>query len=1022
MTVTPTPEQMEIIEYPALPLRVAASAGTGKTTTLAMRIARLIEAESVEPHEVLGITFTNKAAHELSERIATLATVELDPANDVEVHTYHGFAAHLLSEFGALVGAEHDAKVITPTFSRQLLFDAIAAGEYQTVDVTWRGIVALPLKLAADLGDNLAVPNDLVDLAPNDPDEVWAQRLELVTILQRYERDKRRLGVLDYADLIRLATELVTTHTDVARRVRSRYRMVLLDEYQDTNPAQRHMLQEIFGRGFPITAVGDPDQTIYEWRGASLQNFAQFPGHFPNADGSPSHTHTLTLNRRSDRRILELANAIRRNIEDDPQRDLRSLPEAEPGFIGTHWARTAREEAEFVAETMHRLHDAGIAWKDMAVLFRKNKDMVLVHQALEEHGIPTEVASLGGLLTIPEVADVHAWLRILEDPADGPALMRILLGSRYRLGLADIRPLTEWARAADGSDDELALPRRSLVEAIDAIDPGTEERVASSFSHFRRTYRRLLQDAQGVSLVELVRKILQMTGAWQEVEAMPDATRLSARLNLYRFLDLAEEWSPLEGRSSLPAFLDHLAMMEEEQAEELDTARLSGEDAVVLLTVHRAKGLEWPVVFLPAVFHNNFPSQVRLYEDPHTKAQFLPYALRLDRESLPPLDALPDYEDRKALLRQRSDLQEWRIAYVAVTRAQHRLYVSGAFWYGSPAPRTRPVRPSALFQLASDHGEDLGTADDPGERPLTLRYESETGPGPDPVFPEGWDAALRRAAVDPQWPSQRAAELGVSGSYDAAMTELQQMLFRLPEPPAPPSDDRRVTTSVTGLVTYATCPRRFYWSEVDRLPRRPSKAAQRGIDVHRRIELHNRGTISFEDLEPDTYDLAPSGDAAAAADPFGTFLTSRFASMAPILIEAPFDLYLGEAVVRGRIDAVYEPAPGSWEIVDFKSGRASGNEAHRVQLQAYAVAAKEVPFTTSPPDTIRVLFAYLGGGLKEVGETVDDAWLEAAGRRLGSLVDGIAAERWDPAPSDACGRCDFQRFCEPGRAFLEEWS
>jgi len=593
--------------------------------------------------------------------------------------------------------------------------------------------------------------------------------------------------------------------------------------------------------------------------------------------------------------------------------------------------------------------------------------------------------------------------------------MRILLGSSYRLGFSDILPLTSWARSTIDDHDVL---KPSLLEAIDSLDEIAGQRPAArgALAAFRSLYRRLLQDAQGASLVELARRILQETGSWQEIEAMPDQTRLSVRLNLHRFLDLAEEWSPLEGRPSLPAFLDYLDVMADGNNEELTPARLSGQDAVALLTVHRAKGLEWPIVFIPAAYHNNFPSAVRSYEDPFEKAHVLPYSLRLDRDSLPPLSQAMDKVDRQALLKERSSRQEWRTAYVAATRAKERLYLSGAHWYGTPEPRKGAVAPSELFELARQHSEDLGT-DEVGERPETLKY-SRVGEGvPDPVFPEGWDVAMRGMLEDPGWAERRSRELGVEEAYHDRVEHYQDKLFRIPDAPPLPEPDP-LFTSVTGLVTYATCPQRYYWSEVDRLPRRPSSAARRGVEIHRRIELHNRGEVPLDDFSEDAYDIGPPETERAGIRPFEAFLESRFANTKPLLIETPFDLRIGSSTVRGRIDAIYAPDPAHWEIVDFKSGQPSKLPAVGVQLEAYALAATEVPFTATRPEIIDVTFAYLGGGLETVSERADQQWIDGARDHLTGLIKSIEDEVWEAAPSPACRHCDFSRFCEAGTRWL----
>lgn len=1022
----PSAEQQAVLDHPNAPLRIAAGAGTGKTTTLAHRIGALIS-QGFEPEELLGVTFTNKAADELAERIRDILGDTIDPGREVNVHTYHGFASQILQEYGPLVGVERRTGIITPTFSRQLFHDSLAGGTYTQLDLTYLGVVDRPARLASDLGDNLRTVEELAALAPETPDPLWVARMEVLGIVARYEAEKARLGVVDYSDLIAKAHEIVTRYPEVATRIRQRYRAVFLDEYQDTNPAQRELLRAVFGDGFPVTAVGDADQTIYEWRGASLDNFASFPSHFLDESGQPAATLPLTINRRSGHHILAVANAIRAQIGDEEGRPLQALPSAEPGYVATKWMGTAMDEAAFLAEEMRRLHDEGTAWSDMAVLFRKNKDIEVVRATLEDFAIPVEVANLGGLLAIPEVSDLHAWLRILNDPENAPATLRVLMGSRYRLGLADVKPLSDWARPARDERGDPAVPGRSLVEAIDRLDaiPAVatlSDQAREALDDFQRTYRRLLSDAQGVNLVELVRRILSATGAWQEVEAMEPSGRLSARLNLYRFLDLAEQWSPLEGRPSLPAFLAYLSLMQDDQTEELDTARLSGENAVALLTVHRAKGLEWDVVFIPAIYQGNFPASSRAHDDPFKHPQMLPYELRLDHHTLPPIHAEMTDKERTALLKERHDRQEWRIAYVAATRARRRLYLTGASWFGHPEPRKTVAKPSPLFDLAEQQplSQDLGH-DDPPERPDTLRLEPTTG-APDPTFGDlGWDGALRAALDASDWPAHKATELGTRRAYDGLVEEYQDMLFTLPPPQAGAGEDLPLTTSVTGLVTYASCPKRFYWTEVDRLPRRPSGAAQRGVEVHRRIELHNRGNIPIDEALNDLYDLT-GADASlghGGPGPYEVFAGSRFANEQPLHTEAPFDLRLGEAGIRGRVDAIYGTGHG-WEIVDFKSGRPNSNPSNRTQLQAYALAARHGAFG-APQTELVVTFAYLGGGnLTEISESVDAAWMDEAETDLVTLIESIASDAYDPRPSAACKSCDFARFCEAGTAWLSQ--
>jgi DNA helicase II / ATP-dependent DNA helicase PcrA len=1014
-TVIPTAEQSEVVAFPLRPLRVSAGAGTGKTTTMAMRLAALIEREQIDPEAALGITFTNKAAEELTDRLRRHLPDLAKLGREVEVTTYHGFAHGILGEFGPIVGFERDAQLITPGYQRELLTEALAGGLYQHLDVRLprRRVDDLVL-LAGRLGDHLRKPSELIDAQPASPDAVWAQRAEMAQVLDRYAAIKRRYNAVDFSDLITLAYEVVGD-AGVAGRIRERYRVVLLDEYQDTNPAQRELLLRIFGNAFPVTAVGDPDQTIYEWRGASLWNFAGFPDHFTNQDHTPSASLTLSINRRCDRRIIDVANRVKKEIgADGGIAALQAAPDAGDGHVEVSWFHSAVDEARWLAGEVRRLHDEeSIAWRDMGILFRKNRQIHLVREALQDEDVPVEVAALGGLLQVPEVVDLHAWLRLIGRPDDAPSLVRILLGARFRLGLGDLAPLADWVRRQrhDHAEEDEAAPGWAMLEAVDQleqIDSLTVE-AQQRLTDFRDLYRHLLAEAQAVTLVELCRRILEGTGAWAEVEALDGAARLTARLNLYRFLDLAEEWSPLEGRPSLDAFLDYLDLLEEDAgSEELDTARLSNEDAVSMLTVHRAKGLEWNTVFVPAVAAGTFPSYPHGgLEDPTRYPKVLPFELRMDQSQ--------DGHATKTMLEARHRSQEWRTAYVAVTRAKHRLYVTGAFWYSTGQAK----RPSTLFDSIRNaprtyvHHEETSE----GSPPALLRIEDAIG-APDPHFPDGWHGALRATIDDPDWPASAADDQ--ADVFDDHRRQLRLVLDGLPDPPDVAAD-LPLTTSVTGLVTYATCPKRYFWTAVDPLPRRPSPAARKGVEVHRRIELHSLGVVPLEDVDLDRFDL-PMDEAkpsTGGVDPFETYRSSRFATTQPRFVEVPFDLRIDHgARVNGRIDAIYESEPGCWEIVDFKTGRPSQHSSALVQLEAYALAVDEVRFAPFKPDQIQVTFAYLGGGLTEVSESVDSSWLAAARDHLGNLTGMIRREDWEPSPSTACHSCDFRRFCPAGREWI----
>lgn len=1011
MKITPSPEQQDILDLGLTSIRVRAGAGTGKTTTVAMVISNLVATHGLEPERILGLTFTNKAASELAERVTELMSIDLDGARQVEVHTYHGFAAQILSEFGPLAGIDSRSGVITPTFARQLIYDVFYRGSYQYLDMTYSGTIDRIRRLGAELGDHLLAPSHVLRGADGDDQDLWRPRLEMLEVLERYQEAKEELGVVDFSDLVTVSARLLGEHPALARTVRDRYHVLVLDEYQDTNPAQRVLLTTIFGGGFPVVGVGDEDQTIYEWRGASPENFDRFGEHFLTPEGEPAHDMGLTLNRRSGAEILSVANEVR--IQASPGADHLSPVDDHASSVTTYWAGDAFGEAEWIARQFEHLRDQGHRWSEMAVLLRKNKDFAVLIDVLGRHDIPIEVANVGGMLTVPEISYLRAWLLMLDNPDNSTALSEILFGSDYRLGIADLAVLTRWTSSLETGDSEEPEPV-TLIEAIEHLDrvetlsPIARRRL----ERFRDIYRKLLVDTQSRSLAEICRRILEETGSWQHIEALPKNARLTARLNVYRFLDHADDWSPLAGRPSLSAFLDYLTAMEDEPSDQLDAARLSGEEAVTLVTVHRAKGLEWDTVAVPGVVKGNFPASVMGgYPDPYGKPQYLPPEFRLD-ESL----RLPEDETaRRAYLRERHETGEWRVAYVAVTRARRHLFVTGANWYGVPEPNKRPSEPSELFQLvdSSPVSIDAGKAD-PGPRPTMLRLDEDT-PSPDPLFPDGWQTFLRSGLNDPSNVSVAAEELGIREEVAASRAEWAGRLFDLADIPETETAREAKSVSVTGLVTYAQCPKRFFWNEVDPLPRKRNPAAIRGSQVHRRIELHQRGQVPIDDFDIDLYDHEPTSGPGA----YSAYESSRFGNQRAAAIEAPFVIETESGYqVRGRVDAIYRDG-GHWEVVDFKSGRPKTDPSRIVQLQAYAVATSEMGFGMGQPNTLDVTFAYLGDGLTEEVTRADEDWVREARMTLERLTTQIDSGSFDASPGPWCANCDFLRFCEPGRQQVE---
>ena len=508
----PTEEQAAVIAAPPGPVVVIAGAGAGKTETMAARVVWLVANGYAESGQVLGLTFTRKAAGQLLRRVrsrlARLGGTGLpigsqpgEPAATPVISTYHAFAGQLLREYGLLSpgAGEHaqpvepDTRLLSETELWQLAFDVVNGyrGELHT-DKTPAAVTSMVLRLSGQLAEHLVDTGQLRDThlelerlvhtlpagryqRDRGPSQ-WllrmlatqAERAELVPLIDALHQRMRAEKVMDFGTQMSYAARLATTVPHVGEQLRGRYRVVLLDEYQDTGYAQRILLSALFGGGvddeLALTAVGDPIQSIYGWRGASATNLPRFTTDFPRPDGSPAPVLELRTSWRNPPRALRVANAVsadarRRSVA---VRALRSRPDAAPGTVRCALLADVQAERDWVADHLHRRYRQaaadGVAPPTAAVLVRRNADAAPIAAALRARGVPVEVVGLAGLLSVPEVADVVAMLRLVADPAAGAAAMRVLTGPRWRLAARDIAAL--WRRAVAGAKGASTAGRR----------------------------------------------------------------------------------------------------------------------------------------------------------------------------------------------------------------------------------------------------------------------------------------------------------------------------------------------------------------------------------------------------------------------------------------------------------------------------------------------------------------------------------------------------------------------------------
>jgi DNA helicase-2/ATP-dependent DNA helicase PcrA len=348
--------------------------------------------------------------------------------------------------------------------------------------------------------------------------------------------------------------------------------------------------------------------------------------------------------------------------------------------------------------------------------------------------------------------------------------------------------------------------------------------------------------------------------------------------------------------------------------------------------------------------------------------------------------------------------------------------LSGHAWHDSVK---NPKKPSEFLATARDlDGVTIGTwIDDPGDKPDLMSFSID-GSDPDPLFAEGVEHALRAVIDDAGWVENNHPD--TAGEVAERVAQLSLEIGELRQP-VTESRQPPFATAVTNLVALAECPLKFKWIHYDKMPRRPSKAAADGTEFHRKVELHNLGKVPLDDAAPDRYDavladaeIDRSETSGSRSDPWTVFERSRFASTKSRFTEVPFEIAIGVGSIRGKIDAIYETEPGTWEIVDYKSGRASQNPVRRVQLQAYAIAAVDGAVSIDRPESMRVSFAYFGDTeVVEVTEHVDDDWMDEARADVERLVALGAEGPWEPKPSPSCRHCDFMIHCPAGQAWVQ---
>ncbi|MFE0269552.1 ATP-dependent helicase [Nocardiopsis alba] len=1083
----PTIEQAQVISAPLEPGVVIAGAGSGKSETMASRVVWLVANGLVRPEQVLGLTFTRKATAELAERVRKrleqLRSTEQFPEEELDgeptISTYNAYAGRIVADHALREAVEPTSRLLSEGQAWQLA--ARIVGEYDGpmdhIDVGADTVTRRVLDLSGQISDHLTTTDrvrgvgrwiqsqvDAMRRKPTAPTRelvsTQRRREELLPLVDLYDRAKRAREAMDFGDQMALAARIALNHPEVGLLERGRYHVVLLDEYQDTSHSQLVLLRALFGEGHPVTAVGDPCQSIYGWRGAIAANLTGFPTDFPVSPGNPAPVRRLSVSFRNGARVLDVAE----RVSEELRAEAVDVPVLHPGPArrdrGTAMAAlfsTETEEAEWIADQVHRLvrataddpggpvfapdgrvwpdgelggaSDGAIGPGDIAVLCRKRSQFPPLREALEARDIPVEVVGLGGLMMVPEVRDIIATLRVVHDASAGNELARLLTGPRWRMGPRDLAALgaraTELARhtrrdltgaaSEDGGEDTDDLLRRtvldltaesgSLVDAVD--DPGPAENYSEvAYERLGRLAEELrsLRRLVGQPLPDLITEVERTLGLDIEVGSRTNRDPLSARADLDAFVDHAVRFVGNSEDPTLGGFLGYLNAAEENESALSPGERVGGSDSVKLMTMHGAKGLEWPVVFVPGVSGGRrsplFPAKAR---DPLAwlKADhMLPYPLRGDRASLPVLHGVEkdDIAGFKEAEEARHLMEERRLAYVAVTRASYALVCTG-HWWGRTG--STPRGPSVFLEEIREAcergaGPVVTWAPPPDPEETNPHADEETTavwPPESPVEAEGPTVEVAPASGARNPTEERRARVLVGAELvERARRRIREGERVLPEN-APEVLRRRLRgwerdtelllahrdraasgpgegpvqvelpdhLSVSSMVWLARDPSALARQIRRPLPRPPAPHTRRGTAFHTWLEGRFGQNATLLDELPGAADET-AGEDEDLAELQRMFEASEWGSRVPLEVEVPFETVIGDRLVRGRMDAVFhDPETGTYDVVDWKTGRPPGNRAERhavgVQLAAYRLAWADLVGVR--PEEVRAAFHYV---------------------------------------------------------------
>jgi DNA helicase-2/ATP-dependent DNA helicase PcrA len=1032
--------QRAVVTHPGGPLLVVAGAGTGKTRTLTRRFAWLVD-QGTPAGCILALTFSSPAAAEMRERLETLLDA---PYEELNVSTFHAFCLKLLRDEALEACVDPFLSPVTPADRLALLLERI-----DDLSLRHHEIRGNPAPLLASfvsridrLKDELVSADELRAWAGALPESTDAERAhanrerEFARLYADHDRLLAERGALDFGDLIVRAFKLLHERPHVRERTARRFRHVLVDEYQDTNFAQGMLLRLLVEEHGNVTVVGDDDQAIYRFRGASQKNLLEFERELPEVT-----TIKLERNFRSGRRILDAATAVVAPIE---ARVEKKLTGASGGRVRFWSSSSERAQGQAVAAEAERLIAGGVAPEEICVLVRSVKaEGAVVAAALEERAIPFRTLGAAAYFQRAEVRDVLAWLRALADPGDSGAVVRALSRPPIELRSVDVARLTQLARRR-----KLDMPS-AVAAALEG--PQLSEEGRDRARAFLRLYRSASTAFEDRRPDAFVMRLIERIGLRRQQVFATHADTVERLRNIAKLPELATAYMRREPQATAREFARYLSAVAESGLREDEAVEQPSAAAVPVMTMHAAKGLEFDHVFVLGLSAGAMPGPYR-EPDGDVPDELLKESLGVESP------------------RAEHEAEMRRLLHVAMTRARKGLVLA---WAQTGPPGTTP-RPSPFYEEARAavgieeeafeeelfgpaeglhstfrimRDELLDTVARVGGRLGEMRLDTyldvdqavarylelikvaalieraREGQSLETALPEvneilaqcatpeqrdifqesGLDGWLRDTGRDP-------AELpGSTNGSDASLD------------PFIPRRGRGLMLSASDIDTYRICPLKYKFARVFRIPQEPTIHQRFGIVMHQVLErFHTEDDGSLErlrELFEISWRRSGFGDSddelqfrERAVEALERYWRQNQASEAePVWFERSFAFKIGPHLLRGRVDRVDRHPDGSFELIDYKTGKAKTEDELRedVQLSVYQMGARE---SWRLETTAQSYFYVLTGEKVPVEHSSEE--LDRVRATVSEIAGGILKQRFEPTPSpDICRFCDYRIIC-----------